>query len=103
MNSNSWVTDPAAYLEPKIGRVGYASEEPKTVVDVFKATVAKHGTRNAMFMKKHVKVTPSFMKPNEKSLYYCVTYIITISVFISFRVGRGTSWLQCCLDMAGVL
>jgi hypothetical protein len=54
--SRYWVTDPDAYLEPKIGKSGFEARVPKTVVDVFKETLAKHGDRKALFLKRAVKV-----------------------------------------------
>ena len=50
MSSPCWVTAADACVDIKLG-TGMAAYEPKTVVEVFKATVAKHGSRPAMQVK----------------------------------------------------
>jgi hypothetical protein len=57
MSGKHWVTEPSAYIEPKIGKSGFASIEAKTVVEVFKECVAKHGDRKALFLKRAVNVS----------------------------------------------
>lgn len=59
MSGVHWVTEPNAYLEPKIGKTGYAAQPPKTVIQTFQDTVRKHGNENAMAAK--LKVNVSFL------------------------------------------
>ena len=48
MSGVHWVTEPNGYLEPKIGKTGFAAKTPKTVIQAFQDTVRKHGSQNAM-------------------------------------------------------
>lgn len=57
MSGVHWVTEPNAYLEPKIGKSGYAAKAPKTVIQAFQETVSKHGSQNAMAAKLKVNVS----------------------------------------------
>jgi hypothetical protein len=57
MSGVHWVTEPNAYLEPKIGKTGFAALPPKTVIQAFQDTVRKHGNQKAM--AAHVKVNVS--------------------------------------------
>jgi long-chain-fatty-acid--CoA ligase ACSBG len=43
-----WVTEPSGYLEPKIGKSGYAAKAAITVPAAFKSTVDKFPTRPAL-------------------------------------------------------
>lgn len=56
MSGVHWVTEPNAYLEPKIGKSGFAAKAPKTVIQAFQETVQKHGNQNAMACKLKVNV-----------------------------------------------
>lgn len=56
MSATNWVCDPDAYLEPRISGSGMGALPAVTVIDVFKATVAKHGDRTAMCLKRKVDV-----------------------------------------------
>lgn len=49
-----YVCRPDGYLEPKIGSSGLAAVPAKTVIEQFEETVAKHGSRNAMALKRPV-------------------------------------------------
>jgi long-chain-fatty-acid--CoA ligase ACSBG len=51
---SNYVTVPDGYLEPKIAASGFAAEPAKTVVEVFEATVQKHGSRPALALKRPV-------------------------------------------------
>jgi hypothetical protein len=57
MSGVHWTTEPTGYLEPKVGKSGFAAVEPKTVIDVFQATVAKHGSRKALLLKRGSEVS----------------------------------------------
>lgn len=50
--STNFVTTPDGYLEPKIGASGFASRPATTVVALFEATAKKHGSANAMALKR---------------------------------------------------
>lgn len=52
-----WVTEPNAYLEPKVTKEGPSSAAPITVIAQFKAIVAKHGNEKAMALKRKVNNT----------------------------------------------
>jgi phosphatidylethanolamine-binding protein (PEBP) family uncharacterized protein len=52
MSIKNWVCDPDAYLEPRITSSGMGASPAITVMEVFKATVAKHGDRTAMCLKR---------------------------------------------------
>ena len=47
-----FTTTPDGYLEPKIGSSGYSALPAKTVIEQFKDTKAKHGSKNAMALKR---------------------------------------------------
>lgn len=49
-----WTTEPDGHLDPKVTRDGAGSVEPKTIIDIFRNTVEKHGTENAMALKRKV-------------------------------------------------
>lgn len=49
-----WVTEPHAYIEPKIGQSGYAAIPAITVAQIFRETVRKHASRNAIAAKVKV-------------------------------------------------
>jgi long-chain-fatty-acid--CoA ligase ACSBG len=48
------ITEPDGYLEPRIGKTGFSSIPAKTCIEVFQETVAKHGDRKALFLKRAV-------------------------------------------------
>jgi hypothetical protein len=52
MSGVHYVTEPNAYLEPKIGKSGYAAQPAKTVIEVFRETVQKHGNQPALCYKR---------------------------------------------------
>ena len=54
MSQVNWITEPDAYLEPKIGSTGFASKPATTIIEIFKETVLKHGDRNAIATKEKV-------------------------------------------------
>jgi long-chain-fatty-acid--CoA ligase ACSBG len=58
-----WTTLPDGYLEPKIGTSGEASKPAKTVIEVFKKTVANFGSENALALKR--AATPGDALPTE--------------------------------------
>jgi hypothetical protein len=62
MSGVHWVTEPNAYLEPKIGKTGFAALPPKTVIQAFQDTVRKHGNQKAMAAKLKVNVRPDELK-----------------------------------------
>jgi long-chain-fatty-acid--CoA ligase ACSBG len=63
MSGVHWVTEPDAILPPKIGASGFAAVPSKTIIQVFRETVAKHGDRNAMAVKAKVNgVVPTEWK-----------------------------------------
>ena len=70
MSGIHWVTEPNAYLEPKIGKTGYAAQPPKTVIQTFQDTVRKHGNENAMAAKLKVNVRVKFYT----SYFSCCSY-----------------------------
>ena len=53
----SYVTDPAAYLEPRIDKEGYGSLPAKTVIEVFQESVQKHPNEPALCFKTPVNVS----------------------------------------------
>ena len=55
MSSQYWVTEPDAEIQIRMG-TGYASKPAKTVMDVFKETVTKHGGEPALGLKRAAKV-----------------------------------------------
>jgi hypothetical protein len=57
MSGKHWVTEPNGYLEPKIGASGFAATPAKTIVEIFQQTVAKHGDKKALFLKRAVNVS----------------------------------------------
>lgn len=52
-----WTTEPDGYVEPQLTKSGQASIPAKTVIQVFQETVAKHGNRPAMHVKRPVNVS----------------------------------------------
>lgn len=76
MSGVHWVTEPNAYLEPKIGKSGFAAKAPKTVIQAFQETVQKHGHQNAMAAKLKVNVSKAF---STKAHVVDVIFYITIS------------------------
>lgn len=51
-----WATEPDACVTIKLGASGLGASPPITVIDLFRNTVSKHGTRPAMGQKKKVDV-----------------------------------------------
>jgi hypothetical protein len=47
-----YVTEPEAYLEPRLSADGFGARPATTSIDVFKATVAAHGDRPALYLKR---------------------------------------------------
>ena len=47
-----YVTEPDGYLEPKISPSGYGSIPAQTCIQAFQQTVAKHGDRPALYLKR---------------------------------------------------
>jgi hypothetical protein len=56
MSSIHWTTEPNGCLEIKLSKNGFGSIAPKTVIEVFQNTVAKHGLRKAMCVKPMINV-----------------------------------------------
>jgi hypothetical protein len=56
MSGKYWVTEPNAYLEPRIGKAGYSAMPAKTIIQAFQDTVRKHGNQKAMAAKVTVGV-----------------------------------------------
>mmetsp|Transcript_28982 Transcript_28982/g.57851 ORF Transcript_28982/g.57851 Transcript_28982/m.57851 type:complete len:661 (-) Transcript_28982:143-2125(-) len=54
MSGAHWVTEPDAQINIKIDQSGFGSIAAKTIVQVFRETVRKHGDRNAMAFKAKV-------------------------------------------------
>ena len=54
MSDKPYVCVPDGYLEPRIGASGFAAKPATTVVAMFDATTKKHGTANAMALKRPV-------------------------------------------------
>ena len=48
----AYTTVPDGYIEPKIGKRGYAALEPITVIDQFKKIVETCGPKPAMALKR---------------------------------------------------
>lgn len=61
MSGKHWVTEPNGYLEPKIGKSGFASTPSKTVIEVFQECISKHGDKKALYLKRPVNVGERFM------------------------------------------
>ena len=57
MSGKHWVTEPNGYLEPVIDKSGEGAVKAKTVIQVFQETVAKHGNRSAMGLKRRPEVS----------------------------------------------
>ena len=57
MSGKHWISEPSGYLEPQIGKTGYAATPAKTVVQVFQDCIAAHGTKNALYQKRAVNVS----------------------------------------------
>lgn len=51
-----YATLPTGYREPVISKSGFGSIPAKTIIEVFKSTVEKHGSRNALALKRPVQV-----------------------------------------------
>jgi hypothetical protein len=56
MSGIHYVTEPTAYLEPRITKTGYGSRPAKTVIEVFQTTVQAHGNQPALCFKHAVDV-----------------------------------------------
>jgi hypothetical protein len=56
MSGVHWVTEPNAYLEPKLGKSGTAAFPTRTVIECFQETVRKHGNCKALAGKVIVNV-----------------------------------------------
>ena len=54
MSGSHWVTEPNAYLEPKVESSGFASLKPVTIIDQFTAVVEKHADKPALALKRKV-------------------------------------------------
>lgn len=52
MSGVHFATEPNAYLEPKITKSGAGAQTAKTVIDVFRETVHKHGNQPALCYKR---------------------------------------------------
>ena len=61
MSGIHYMTEPNGYLEPKIGKTGAAAQPAKTVMEVFKETVEKHGSRPALCYKRAAAKVKSFL------------------------------------------
>jgi len=51
MSEKNWITEPHEYLEPKVGKTGFSSRAPKTIIQVFQDTLRKHNHRHALAKK----------------------------------------------------
>ncbi len=51
-----WVTEPDQELPPRIGTTGFAARKPVTIVEAFRASVAKNGNGNALAAQTKVDV-----------------------------------------------
>lgn len=56
MSGKHWVTEPNGYLEPVIDKSGEGAKKAMTVTQVFADTVAKHGSKSAMALKRKPEV-----------------------------------------------
>jgi hypothetical protein len=56
MSGKYWVTEPDAVAPIRMGSSGMAARQPITIIEVFKRTLANHGHRNALAMKRKVGV-----------------------------------------------
>ena len=54
-----WVTEPDAVLQPQVGQSGFAAVPPRTVIEVFRSCVEKHGDKKALFLRRAVNVRPT--------------------------------------------
>lgn len=54
MSGIHYITEPNEYLEPKITKAGVGSVLAKTVIEVFRETVKKHGNRPALCYKRSI-------------------------------------------------
>jgi hypothetical protein len=52
-----WVVDPNEVLPPKFEGDGFGARPAKTVIDVLKETVSRHGDKRAMGLKRPVNVS----------------------------------------------
>ncbi len=59
MSSEHWVTDPTMPIKLKIAAKGFGSIAPRTVIEQFNATVAKHGNRSALGVKVPTAADPA--------------------------------------------
>ena len=57
MSGVRWTTEPNGLLEITVGQQGFAAKIPKTIIEVFRETVKKHGHRNALYLKRAVNVS----------------------------------------------
>ncbi len=51
MSEVHFVTDPEVAISVKLAKSGFGAIAPRTVIEQFKSTVAKHGTKKAMCWK----------------------------------------------------
>jgi hypothetical protein len=66
-----WVTEPDQIMEPKIGAKGFAARPPKTVIQVLKDTVKKHGDCKAIGWKPFGVENVCFYF----SIYFFITFL----------------------------
>jgi hypothetical protein len=52
-----WVTEPDQEIEVQVAERGFGSLKPITVIEALKATVANHGTCNAMASQTKIDVS----------------------------------------------
>ena len=62
------MTEPDAILQPQIGQSGFAAVPPRTVIEVFRSCVEKHGDKKALFLRRAVNVSQA-----EHGVDVCVT------------------------------
>jgi hypothetical protein len=68
-----WVTGPGDYLEPLLGeRDSFAGIPLGSVIDAFKATVAKHGSKTALLARRWSTVGGTW-----RIAWYCSVVILT--------------------------
>jgi hypothetical protein len=86
MSITNWVCDPDAYLEPRITPSGMGAAPAITVMEVFKATVAKHGDRTAMCLKRKgadvsLRSYHSYRFSSSLKVFYPVCYSYLFNIF----------------------
>lgn len=107
MSSPYRCTEPHGYIEPRVekhpegrGMDAYI-RKPKTIIEVLKATVAKHGKEKAMALKRGTKVKNCFTIPQFVFFRFrAVLYTLKLStlIFLHFPSlkghggGQGRAW-----------